>query len=126
MTNKKSNILYELHESEFLTLTVKDNDLIFRVAINCGVATNLGIQSEYSEKFYIFDIVCHQYKIIETNYVDNLDLFLHDILSFRVFENNYIFSINLDCVEYIYFIFDFESIEWLPIEVVTGDELYGE
>ena len=32
---KRQNLLFELHESEFISFTIKDSDLIFRVAINC-------------------------------------------------------------------------------------------
>ena len=49
---KKQNIPYTLHESEFINFKSTDSELIFRVAINCGVASNLGIECEFAEKFY--------------------------------------------------------------------------
>ena len=47
---KRQNLLFELHESEFIRFTIKDSDLIFRVAINCGVEEKLGVKSEFAEK----------------------------------------------------------------------------
>lgn len=120
---KKQKLLYELHESEFISFTTTDSDLIFRVAINCGVEENLGVKCEFAEKFYIYDIVCHQYEMIENNYNENLDLLLKDIHCFKEFEEKYIFSINLNFNESVDFIFNCESIEWLPIKIVTPNEL---
>ena len=46
---KRQNLLFELHESEFIRFTIKDSDLIFRVAINCGVEEKLGVKIEQAE-----------------------------------------------------------------------------
>ena len=120
---KKQNLLYELHESEFISFTMTGNDLVFRVAINCGVEERLGVKCEFAEKFYIHDIVCHEYEMIESNYNENLDLLLKDIQCFKVIEEKYLFSINLNFNESVDFIFDCESIEWFPIKIVTSNEL---
>lgn len=77
----------------------------------------------FVEKFYIYDIVCHEYEMIESNYNENLDLLLKDIQCFKVIEEKYLFSINLNFNESVDFIFDCDSIEWLPIKLVTSDEL---
>lgn len=120
---KKQNLLYELHESEFISFTMTGSDLVFRVAINCGVEERLGVKCEFAEKFYIYDIVCHEYEMIESNYDENLDLLLKDIQCFKVIEETYLFSINLNFNESVDFIFDCESIEWFPIKIVTSDGL---
>ena len=120
---KQQNLLFELHESEFIGFTIKDSDLIFRVAINCGVEEKLCIESEFAEKFYIYDIICHNYEMIESNYTENLDLLLKDILCFKIVEDKYLLSININFSESVDFIFDCNSIEWLPIKLVTSDEL---
>ena len=121
--SKHKNLLFELHESEFIGFTIKDSDLIFRVAINCGVEEKLCIESEFAEKFYIYDIICYNYEMIESNYTENLDLLLKDILCFKIVEDKYLLSINMNFNESIDFIFDCDSIEWLPIKLVTSDEL---
>ena len=120
---KQQNLLFELHESEFIGFTIKDSDLIFRVAINCGVEEKLGVESDFAEKFYIYDIICHKYELIDSNYTKDLDLFLKDILCFKIVEDKYLLSININFNESVDFIFDCESIEWLPIKLVTSDEL---
>lgn len=120
---KKQNLLFELHESEFIGFTIKDSDLIFKVAINCGVEEKLGVESDFAEKFYIYDIICHKYELIDSNYTEDLDLFLKDILCFKIFEDKYLLSININFNESVDFIFDCESIEWLPIKLVISDEL---
>ena len=78
-TIRSRNLVYQLHESEFVDFTMTDSELIFKVAINCGVEEKLGVNSDFAEKFYIFDIICHNYKMYENNYNNNLDLFLKDI-----------------------------------------------
>lgn len=120
---KKQNLLFELHESEFIGFTIKDSDLIFKVAINCGVEEKLGVESNFAEKFYIYDIICHKYELIDSNYTEDLDLFLKDISCFKIVEDKYLLSININFNESVDFIFDCESIEWLPIKLVTSDEL---
>ncbi len=120
---KKQNLLFELHESEFIGFTIKKSDLIFRVAINCGVEEKLGVESGFSEKFYLYDVICHKYNMIESNYSDNLDLFLKDISCFKIVEDKYLLSINVNFIESVDFLFDCESIEWLPIKIVTYSEL---
>ena len=120
---KKQNLLYELHESEFISFTMTGSDLVFRVAINCGVEERLGVKCEFAEKFYIYDIVCHEYEMIESNYAENSDLLLKDILCFKIIEDKYLLSININFSESADFIFDCDSIEWLPIKLVTSDEL---
>lgn len=120
---KKQNLLYELHESEFIGFTIKDSDLIFKVAINCGVEEKLGVESDFAEKFYIYDIICHKYELIDSNYTEDLDLFLKDISCFKIVEDKYLLSININFNESVDFIFDCESIEWLPIKLVTSNEL---
>ena len=121
--SKQKNLLFELHESEFIGFTIKGSDLIFRVAINCGVEEKLCIESKFAEKFYIYDIICYNYDMIESNYTENLDLLLKDILCFKIVEDKYLLSINMNFNESIDFIFDCDSIEWLPIKLVTSDEL---
>ena len=121
--SKQKNLLFELHESEFIGFTIKGSDLIFRVAINCGVEAKLCIESEFAEKFYIYDIICYNYDMIESNYTENLDLLLKDILCFKIVEDKYLLSININFNESIDFIFDCDSIEWIPIKLVTSDEL---
>ena len=121
---KKQNLLFELHESEFIDFTIKDSDLIFRVAINCGVEEKLGVKSDFSEKFYIYDVICHKYEMIESNYTENLNLLLKDILCFKIVEDKYLLSININISESVDFIFDCDSVEWMPIKLVTADELY--
>ena len=74
---KRQNLLFELHESEFIRFTIKDSDLIFRVAINCGVEEKLGVKSEFAEKFYIYDVICHKYEMIERS-----NQYAEDVLSF--------------------------------------------
>ena len=123
MKKKKQNLLYELHESEFIGFTIKDSDLIFKVAINCGVEEKLGVESDFAEKFYIYDIICHKYELIDSNYTEDLDLFLKDISCFKIVEDKYLLSININFNESVDFIFDCESIEWLPIKLVTSNEL---
>ncbi len=120
---KKQNLPFELHESEFIGFTIDDSVLIFRVAINCGVEYKLGIGSGFSEKFYIYDIICHKYNMIESNYTDNLDLYLKDISCFKIVEDKYLLSINVNFIDSVDFLFDCESIEWLPIKIVTYSEL---
>lgn len=120
---KKQNLLYELHESEFIGFTIKDSDLIFKVAINCGIEEKLGVESDFAEKFYIYDIICHKYELIDSNYTEDLDLFLKDISCFKIVEDKYLLSININFNESVDFIFDCESIEWLPIKLVTSNEL---
>lgn len=120
---KQQNLLFELHESEFIGFTIKDSDLIFRVAINCGVEEKLCVESEFAEKFYIYDVICHKYEMIESNYAENSDLLLKDILCFKIVEDKYLLSININFSESVDFIFDCDSIEWLPIKLVTSDEL---
>ena len=120
---KKQNLLYELHESEFISFTMTGNDLVFRVAINCGVEERLGVKCEFAEKFYIYDIICHKYELIDSNYTEDLDLFLKDISCFKIVEDKYLLSININFNESVDFIFDCESIEWLPIKLVTSNEL---
>ena len=113
---KRQNLLFELHESEFIRFTIKDSDLIFRVAINCGVEEKLGVKSEFAEKFYI-------YEMIESNYTEKSDLLLKDILCFKIVEDKYLLSININFSESVDFIFYCDSVEWLPIKLVTADEL---
>ena len=120
---KQQNLLFELHESDFISFTMADNDLIFRVAINCGVEEKLCVESEFAEKFYIYDVICHKYEMIESNYAENSDLLLKDILCFKIIEDKYLLSININFSESADFIFDCDSIEWLPIKLVTSDEL---
>ena len=120
---KQKNLLFELHESEFIGFTIKDSDLIFRVAINCGVEEKLCIESEFAEKFYIYDVICHKYEMIGSNYTENSDLLLKDILCFKIIDDKYLLSINNNLSESVDFIFDCDSIEWLPIKLVTADEL---
>lgn len=120
---KKQNLLFELHESEFIGFTIKDSDLIFKVAINCGVEEKLGVESDFAEKFYIYDIICHKYELIDSNYTEDLDIFLKDISCFKIVENKYLLSININFNESVDFIFDCDSIEWLPVKLVTSDEL---
>ena len=116
-------MLFELHESEFIGFTIKDSDLIFKVAINCGVEEKLGVESDFAEKFYIYDIICHKYELIDSNYTEDLDIFLKDISCFKIVEDKYLLSININFNESVDFIFDCENIEWLPIKLVTSDEL---
>ena len=120
---KQQNLLFELHESDFISFTMTDNDLIFRVAINCGVEEKLGVESEFAEKFYIYDVICRGYDMIESNYTENSDLLLKDILCFKIIDDKYLLSINDNLSESVDFIFDCDSIEWLPIKLVTADEL---
>ncbi len=120
---KKQNLLFELHESEFIGFTIKDSDLIFKVAINCGVEEKLGVESDFAEKFYIYDIICHKYELIDSNYTEDLDIFLKDILCFKIVEDKYLLSININFSESVDFFFDCDSIEWLPVKLVTSDEL---
>lgn len=120
---EKNNIPYELHESDFIDFSIKKNDLIFRVAINCGVADVLGIECEFAEKFYLFDIICHNFSNLETEYNDKADLLLCDIQCFILVDENYLFSINKTFTEQINFKFDCEFVEWLPIKVITATEL---
>ena len=127
MENKKlkeQNLLYELHESVFISFMINGDDLVFKVAINCGVEKELNVESAFAEKFYIYNIICHKYKMIDSNYTENLDLFLSDILIFKIVEDKYLLSIDNNFIESVDFIFDCESIEWLPIKLVTSDELY--
>ena len=121
--SKQKKLLFELHESEFIRFTIKGSDLIFRVAINCGVEEKLCIESEFGEKFYIYDIICYNYQMIESNYTENLDLLLKEILCFKIVEDKYLLSIHLCFSESVDFIFNCDSIEWLPIKLVTSDEL---
>lgn len=120
---KRQNLLFELHESEFIRFTIKDSDLIFRVVINCGVEEKLGVKSEFAEKFYIYDVICHKYEMIESNYTEKSDLLLKDILCFKIVEDKYLLSININFSESVDFIFYCDSVEWLPIKLVTADEL---
>ncbi len=124
MKKENNNLLYELHESDFIDFAIKNDMLIFRVAINCGVAEELGIESDFAEKFYIYDIICHKYSLFESDYTENMDLFLKEILCFKQIENKYLFSIDLNFLDSVDFMFDCESIEWTPIELLTVDELY--
>lgn len=91
--NEKQNIPYALHESEFINFKSSDSELIFRVAINCGVALALGIECEFAEKFYIYDIICHEYKMFETNYDRSQELLLNEILDFKIINDKYILTI---------------------------------
>lgn len=120
---KKQNIPYTLHESEFINFKSTDSELIFRVAINCGVASNLGIECEFAEKFYIHDIICHRYKMLETNYDESQQLLSKEILDFQMINDKYILTILVGITECVEFIFECESIEWIPIKIVTSNEL---
>lgn len=120
---KKQNIPYELHESEFISFNRTESELTFRVAINCGVASDLGMECEFAEKFYIHDIICHKYKIFETNYDGSQELLSKEILDFQIINEKYVLTILVGITECVEFTFDCESIEWIPIKIVTPDEL---
>ncbi len=120
---KGTNILYELHESDFVDFAIKDNDLIFRVAINCGVEERLGVISDFAEKFYLYDIVCHNFEMIEENYNEEQDLLLCDILCFKKIKGNYLFSINYDVANSVDFVFNCDNVEWVPLKIMTSKEL---
>ena len=86
---KQKNLLFELHESEFIGFTIKDSDLIFRVAINCGVEEKLGVKSDFAEKFYIYDMICHKYKILcARNYSPNFCRISATLSSFSQVNNS--------------------------------------
>ena len=120
---KKQNILYELHESDFISFNRTENELIFRVAINCGVEERLGVECEFAEKFYIYDIVCHEYEMFDTNYDEDQELLGQEILGFQIINGKYNFTILVGVIECVEFTFDCKSIDWIPIEIVTSDEL---
>lgn len=111
---KKQSIIYELHESDFIDFVIKDNDLIFRVAINCGVEERLGVISDFAEKFFLYDIVCHNFEMIEENYKDKKDLLLCDVLCFKKIKGKYLLSINYDIGD---------SVEWVPFKIMTSNEI---
>ena len=71
--DKIENILYQLHESFFIDYAIKNDDLIFRVAINCAIENTLNIGCKYGEKYYLYDIICLDYKNLKTN-GDELEL----------------------------------------------------
>lgn len=115
------NILYELHESFFIDYAIKNNDLIFRVAINCAVENKLNINCEYGEKYYLYDIICLDYKNLKTNCDDKNKIQLNSILGFYLYNNEYLFMVENRENE-IDFTFDCSNIKWEPI-VINGDEL---
>lgn len=116
------NILYQLHESFFIDYAIKNNDLIFRVAINCAIENKLHINCEYGEKYYIYDIICLDYKNLKTNCDDKGKIQLNSILGFSLYNDEYLFMIeNLD--DEIDFTFDCSNIKWEPIILINGDDL---
>ena len=97
--------------------------MILRVAINCAV-TDLDPDCEYGEKYFLYDIVCHQCNIIENTCDIYPDLVLQDILSFIIYEGNYLFAINPHGWEPAQITFNCESIEWIPIKEFNGYDVY--
>lgn len=71
----------------------------------------------------MIDVICHKYEMIESNYTEKSDLLLKDILCFKIVEDKYLLSININFSESVDFIFYCDSVEWLPIKLVTADEL---
>lgn len=122
LNDEIENILYELHESFFIDYTIKNNDLIFRVAINCAVENKLNINCEYGKKYYLYDIICLDYKNLKTNCDDKGKIQLNSILGFYLYNNEYLFMVENRENE-IDFTFDCSNIKWEPIVVINGDEL---
>ena len=124
-SKKEKNILYELHESDFVGYAIKGEDLILRVGINCAVAANLDIDCEFGEKYYIYDIVCHKYKDFVISYDNDSkqDIVLSEILAFQVHDDKYVLTLEIEACTCAYFVFDCESIEWKPVKLITWEEL---
>ncbi len=120
--DKEKYILYNLTDSEFIDYKIKDNDLIFRIAINCALGNLPGFDFD-SDDYYIYDIVCHNYKIIDSNFFEEMDLISDEIIGFYYVDG--VFKLILLTIEfkYLFFTFDCESISWNPIILCTPDEL---
>lgn len=140
IVDKEKNILYYLHESTVIDIKIKGNDLIFRVSINYyfkdEIFGRIYDGSGECEYEYLCDIICHNYSNLRiptsndedaVSLVNNLDFYFAEIYCFSIYKNEYNFSLrklnddNLN-IEY-FFYFDCESVEWVPIKVVTIDEL---
>ncbi|MGM9971561.1 MAG: hypothetical protein ACI35W_04070 [Anaeroplasmataceae bacterium] len=119
---EKNNILFELHESLFVDYKLDKDNLILRFAINCAIVESLGVKSKFGEKYYIYDVVCHNLNFFEVNNVYDIQLLLCEILDFMVYDNKFSLIL-IEGINEIYFTFDCESIEWIPIVVLSSDEL---
>lgn len=118
------NIIYELHESDFIDYKIEANNLILRVAIDCTIEDRLNVESENGEKYYIYDIICHNYKDFKLFNETNADLLLAQILSFYISNDKYYFFIQSENFIYVKFEFDCKYIEWKPIKVVFAYDLH--
>ncbi len=121
--DKEKYILYDLTESCFIDYKIKDNDLIFRIAINCALGNLPGFDFD-SDDYYVYDIVCHNYKIIKSDFLEEMDLLFADIIAF-VYVNG-VFQLIVDAgykQPEIILTFDCERISWNPIILCTPDEL---
>ncbi len=119
---EKKNIPFGLHESLFVDYKLDKDSLILRFAVNCAIVESLGIECEFGEKYYLYDAVCHNLNYFEEINEYDFELLLCEVLDFFVYENR--FSLILtEGINEVYFTFDCESIEWIPIVVLSSDEL---
>ena len=118
--NLEDNIKFNLHESQFIDYKIEGNDLIFRVTVNCYINDI----EEIEDEFYIYDITCRNYEIIDDYGIKEFDIKFSEIACFEPRDDKYLLALRPDNDHYAHFIFRATSIEWVPIIEVTGDELY--
>lgn len=118
--NLEDNIKFNLHESDFIDYKIEDNDLIFRVAVNYGIN---GLD-ENGHIYCIYDIICHNYEIIEEYGIKENNLELSDIAYFEPRDDKYLLALFPDTEHYAHFIFKATSIEWIPIIEIRVEDLY--
>ena len=117
------SIPFGLHESYIIDISIKEDKMIFRFAIDCYINEKLNIDCSEEDLFYLFDLVCYNHIIYESNLKDEDNILMKDILVFKKVDNKYLLYIFEDWDESIDIIFNCEKMEWIPIKVMNFKEL---
>ena len=119
---EKENIKFGLHESLFVGYKIKDGNLILRFAIDCDIEESLGIECEFGEMYYLYDAVCCDVTSFEWDKENNVEMLLCEVLDFGIYDNKYNLIL-IEGINEIYFSFDCSKIEWIPIKLMSINEL---
>lgn len=120
---EKKNIPFGLHESLFVDYKLDKDSLILRFAVNCAIVESLGIECEFGEMYYLYDAVCHDVNSFELDNENNAEMLLCEVLDFGIYDNKYNLMLIEEFNKEIYFSFDCSKIEWIPIKLMSINEL---